>query len=185
MGNKVGRPRKTNQSIATMKKRTKADDSKYDKYLDCLNGSKEWEALTEVELEMYNKYSLAWSMANIGRTDDMIEAALMKRYEIKAGMARIIRIECFELFGSANEVNKQGRKAAAINYFKTLSNLARVEKDFKTATASFKEASTLEGLYESEITGWDMSKFDIAPTIIFTSNANVLVQQRQAQEDDE
>lgn len=185
MGNKVGRPRKTNQSIETMKKRTKSEGNKYDKYLDCLNGSKDWDALTEVELAMYEKYSLAWSMANIGRTDDMIEAALMKRYEIKAGMARIIRIECFELFGSANDVNKQGRKAAAINYFKTLSNLARVEKDFKTATASFKEASTLEGLYESDAMGWDMSKFDIAPTIIFTSNANVLVQQRQEKEDDE
>lgn len=181
-----GRPKKTAKSVAVMKKRTGQEASKYDSYIDCLNGSKSWESLSKVQSDMYEKYSLAWSMANIGRTDDMIEAALIKKFEIKQGMARILRIESFELFGSANDVNKQGRKLAAINYFKTLSNLARSEKDYKTAKEAWKEASLLEGLYEDEIAGWDKSKFDVPTTVIFSSNTNVLVQQRkEALEDDE
>lgn len=181
-----GRPRKTNKSLEVLKKKTGGEVSKFDVYLDCLNGTKDWDKLTKVQAEMYDKYSLAWSMANIGRTDDMIEAALMKKFDIKQGMARIIRIESFELFGSVNDVSKQGRKVAAINYFKTLSNLARSEKDYKTSKEAWKEASVLEGLYEEEIQGWDKEKFNIPTTIIFSTNTAVLQKQRkEVLEDDE
>jgi hypothetical protein len=181
-----GRPRKTSTSIEVLKKKTGEQVSKFDPYLDCLNGSKDWGQLSKIQADMYEKYSLAWSMANIGRTDDMIEAALIKKFDIKQGMARIIRIESFELFGSVNEVSKQGRKIAAINYFKTLSNLARSEKDYKTSKEAWKEASILEGLYEEEVAGWDMEKFKIPTTIIFSTNTQVLNKQRkEAMEDDE
>jgi hypothetical protein len=181
----MGRPRKQSQSLTKMKSKLGVQKNKFDVYHEYLSGTKDIEELTIEQQEMFDKYSLAWSMANIGRTDDMIEAALQKKYDIKSGMARIIRIESFELFGNVEDVSKKGRLMAAINYFKTLSNLARAEKDFKTATMAWKEASTLEGLYEGEAVGFNLNDFKTAPTIVFTNNINVLNKQNKSIEDDE
>lgn len=184
----MGRPRKQSQSLVKMKNKLSTPVNKFDPYLEFLNGTRDFEQLTKEQKDMFDKYSIAWSMANIGRTDDMIESALMKKYNIKSGMARIIRIESFELYGSVDEVSKKGRTIATINYFKTLSNLARSEKDFKTATIAWKEAATLEGLYEKEIgDGFTKADFATPPTVIITSNVNILHQQRakEALDDDE
>ncbi len=184
----MGRPRKQGQSIVKMKNKLSTPVNKFDPYLEFLNGTRDFDALTNEQKDMFDKYSIAWSMANIGRTDDMIESALMKKYNIKSGMARIIRIESFELYGNVQEVSKKGRTMASINYFKTLSNLARAEKDFKTAKEAWKEAALLEGLYDKELgEGWKKTDFLTPPTVILTSNVNILQQQRakEAIEDDE
>jgi hypothetical protein len=165
---------------------------KLDVYLQYLNNEVLWEpdpeaprkpALTDTQREMFLKYSVAWGMASTGRTDEMIRSALEKQFGIKEGQARYIIEESYHIYGSATEVNRRGKTRAAILYLEMLSNLARSEKDYKTAESCWVKAKELEGLYEKEKEGFDPAEFAQKPTVIFANNINILKQQQRA--DDE
>ena len=175
-----------------MSKQLQVDPDKLDIYLQYLNNEVLWEpdpeqsrrpTLTETQRQMFLKYSFAWGMASTGRTDEMVRSALEKQFGIKEGMARYIIEESYHIYGSAKEVNKRGKTRAAVLYLEMLSNLARSDKDYKTAESCWVEAKRLEGLYEKETAGFDPSDFMEKPTIIFANNINILKQQQRA--DDE
>lgn len=168
------------------------DADKLDVYLQYLNDELSWEpdakqprkpAMTQTQREMFLKYSFAWGMLSIGRTDEMVRSALEKQFEIKEGMARVVIDESYHIYGNAREVNKRGKTRAAVLYLETLSNLARAEKDYKTAEACWVEAKKLEGLYREEAGGFDPSDFLAKPNVVFVGNINVLKQQQR--DDDE
>lgn len=169
-----------------------ADPDKLDAYLQYLNNEIEWEpdpnlprrpALTQTQRDMFLKYSFAWGMLAIGRTDEMVRSALEKQFGIKEGMARVIIEESYHIYGNARDVNKRGKTRAAVLYLEMLSNLARADKDYKTAEACWVEAKKLEGLYKEESVGFDPSDFMTKPNIVFVNNVNILKQQQR--EDDE
>lgn len=181
-------------SIRKMNNQLGVSAEKLDVYLQYLHDEISWEkeestphrvALTETQRDMFVKYSFAWGMLATGRTDEMVRSALEKQYSIKEGMARIIIAESYHIYGNAKEVNKKGKVRAAVLYLEMLSNLARADKDYKTAETCWVKAKELEGLYEKDMQGHDPAKFEQKPNVFFVNNLNILKQQQQQRPDDE
>ncbi|OIN61173.1 hypothetical protein BLX24_03690 [Arsenicibacter rosenii] len=161
-------------------------------YLQYLNDEVAWEpdpeqprkpCLTATQQDMFLKYSFAWGMVSIGRTDEMVRSSLEKQFGIKEGMARVIIDESYHIYGNAREVHKKGKTRAAVLYLEMLSNLARADKDYKTAKEAWVEAKRLEGLYREDAAGFDPEDFMVKPNIVFVNNVNILKQQQR--DDDE
>jgi len=184
---------KKNQSLKRISKRIGVDPDKLDDYMLFLNDELLFEpdyerpgapCLTAEQRDMYNKYSFAFAQASMGRPDSMILSSIEKQFGVKEGMARIILKEAYYLFGDGEAVSKKGKTRAAILYLEMLSNLARAERDYKTAKECWVEAKKLEGLYDIEGAGWNPSDFRTAPQmVILTGDVAVLKQQQR--EDDE
>ncbi|MFN3378915.1 MAG: hypothetical protein ACK41O_05630 [Runella zeae] len=179
-------------TIKQAKKRSGIEVSKLDAYVQFLNDELLWEpddrfphkaSLTEEQRMMYRRYSFAFAQASMGRPDSMILSAIEKDCEVKEGMARIILREAYYIFGDGEMVSKKGKTRAAIMYLEMLSNLARSEKDYKTAKECWVEAKKLEGLYYTEGAGWNPDDFKVPPMIVFTGDIKVLQKQQRA--DDE
>lgn len=179
-------------TIKTAKKRIGAEADKLDVYVQFLNDELLWEpepgksalkSLTQEQREMYQKYSFAFAQASMGRPDSMILTAIEKHFEVKEGMARIILKDAYEVFGDGGITNKRGKTKAAVMYLEMLSNLARSEKDYKTAKECWVEAKKLEGLYDQDTAGFAPDDFKVPPMIVFTGDNNVLIKQQR--EDDE
>lgn len=184
--------KKTGTSIRKMSKQLGVKEDKLDVYLQYLHDDVGWETdpkyprkltLTDTQRDMFVKYSFAWGLSSTGRTDEMVRSALEKQFQIKEGMARVIIAESYHIYGNAKEVNKKGKVRAAVLYLEMLSNLARADKDYKTAESCWVKAKELEGLYEKEANGHDPADFMQKPTVIFANNINILKQQQRA--DDE
>lgn len=172
----------------------KVDESKLEKYLRFYNDEillhpdplkPHLESLTETERSMLERYRRVFAMFDIGRTDEFIRSVLQKEYDIEWRQARNIVNDCYYIYGVVGSADKEGKKRASINFYRTLANLAFKDRDFEAAGKLWEKADKLEGLFESEQNGLNPDDFKHAPTVVFTNNINVLNQRRKELDPDE
>lgn len=172
----------------------KIDESKLEKYLRYYNdeillypdpAKPHLEHFTDTEREMLQRYRRVFSMFDIGRTDEWIRSVLEKEYGIEWRQARNIVQSAYYIYGVLGVPDREGRKRASINFYRTLANLAFKDKDYDTAAKLNEKADKLEGLFDAESAGLDPADFKNAPTVVFTSNVNVLQQQLKSLDPDE
>ena len=175
-------------SLNKANKILKIDDSKLDRYLlyyhnellrEADENNKGAPCLTAIEQEMLNRYERVYEMFDIGRTDGMIRSFLMKTYDLKDRQARYVIEEARILYGITGASDKQGRKQASINYYRTISNIALKKEQYEVAGKLWKLADELEGLFNATTQELDPAQFLKPSTFVFTDNINVLVSQNK------
>ncbi|GAB3256063.1 hypothetical protein GCM10027347_17640 [Larkinella harenae] len=171
-------------ALQRMKRVLKIDETKIDKYLAYYH---ENAPLSPEEHQMLDKYRKAWHNLSLGRTYDMTLGMLMKDYSIQERQARYIIAESAYIFGNIQHLDKQAKKMASANYYRLLSNMARVQGDFEAASRAWERADKLEGLYEEEKTGLKPEDFLKAARFVFSSDVKVLeaAQKERERADDE
>jgi hypothetical protein len=181
-------------SLKGAKAKLKIDEEKLEKYLRYYNDEilltpdpehPHKEAFTPTELEMFQRYRRVFSMFDIGRTDEWIRSVLEKEYGIEWRQARNIVNTAYALYGVLNVPDREGRKRASINYYRTLSNLAIKDKDYDTAAKLNEKADKLEGLFEPDNGGLNPDDFKHPTQFIFTDNINVLNQRQKELDPDD
>lgn len=172
-------------SLARANKILKIDETKLDRYLQYYNDELLREpdphnpnapALDETEQEMLRKYERVYEMFDIGRTDGMIRSFLQKEYDIKDRQSRYIIEEARILYGITGQADKEGRKQASINFYRTLANVAFKEKQYEVAGKLWEKADKLEGLFSEDRIGLDPADFMKPTKFVFVNNMNVLNQ---------
>lgn len=174
-------------SLARANKVLKIDESKLDRYLlyyndellrDFDDESPDAPTLTYTERDMLTKYERVYEMFDIGRTDGMIRSFLKKEYDIKDRQARYVVEEARILFGITGKADKEGRKQASINFYRTLANVAFKDKLYEVAGKLWERADRLEGLFNDEHIGLDPADFGKPTKFVFTNNIQILNQNK-------
>ena len=140
--------------------------------------------LTATELDMLKKYERVYEMFDIGRTDGMIRSFLMKDYDVKERQARYIIEEARIIYGITGKADKEGRKQASINYYRTLSNIAFKKGDYVAAAALNHRADVLEGLYNENDIGLDPADFGKVSNFTFVNNLQVVMKSKKQEFDE-
>jgi hypothetical protein len=167
-------------SLKQAKALLKIDESKLDKYLRYYSpDSTTHDDLTPTEQNQLEKYRRIFSMFNIGRTDEFVRDVIMKEYGVEWRQARNLVNEAFYIYGVIGEADKEGKKRASINFYRTLSNLAFKNQDLDNAGKLWEKADKLEGLFDADQNGLDPNDFKHAPKFVYVNNINVLNQRRK------
>ncbi len=133
-------------------------------------------ALSETEQDMLKKYERVYEMFEVGRTDAMIRTFLMEQYGIKDRQARYIVEEARILYGITGKADKEGKKQASINFYRTIANLALSKEQYEVAAKLYEKADRLEGLFSEERVGLNPEDFLKPTKFVFVNNMNVLNQ---------
>lgn len=166
----------------------KIDESKLDRYLLYYHDELLREPdpnddnapyLNDTEREMLGKYERVYELFDIGHTDGMIRSMLMKKYDVKERQARYIVEEARIIYGITGKADKEGRKQASINFYRTLANVAFKEREYEVAGKLWEKADRLEGLFNEEKIGLNPEDFAKSAKYVFINNMNVLKQQNQ------
>jgi hypothetical protein len=129
--------------------------------------------LNDTERDMLNKYERVYEMFDLGRTDTLIRSFLIKEYHIQERQARYIIEEARIIYGITGKADKEGKKRASINYYRTLSNLAFKAGDIELAGKLNSQADKLEGLFDPEQIGLDPEMFMRTPNVFFVDKMEV------------
>jgi hypothetical protein len=140
------------------------------------------DSLTKDQREMFEKYSRAWSLMNIGHTKTQVANAFKNEFGLERAMAYRIANDAELLLGKVSAVNKAGRTAARSEYAMLLSNLARKDKNYEAALSALKEANRLDDLYTTEKAGMNPKDWERPGVINFINNVNIL---KKGQRDDD
>jgi hypothetical protein len=172
----------------------KVDETKVDKYLRFYSDeilyepSEEFpnrEHLTDTERSMLERYRRVFSLFDIGRTDEFIRSVVSKEFEVEWRQARNIVNEAYYIYGVVGEADREGKKRASINYYRTLSNLAFKDKDYEKAGKLWEKADKLEGLFDEYMSGLDPADFRHPTQFVFVDKVNVLqTRQKELDPDD-
>lgn len=186
---------KTKQiSLKQAKNLLKIDEEKLDRYLRYYNGEVLYEPdpqyphkdfFTETERKNLERYRRIFAMFDIGRTDEFIRSLISKEFEIEWRQAYNLVSEAYCLYGITGTADKEGKKRASINFYRTLANLAFKDKDFETAGRLWEKADKLEGLFDAEESGLDPNDFKKPSNYVFINSMNVFKEkQKELDEDD-
>jgi hypothetical protein len=174
---------KKNTSLAKLKRGLHIDPNKLDKYLDYYATGN---PLDEEGMMMLERYRKAWSWLSMGRTYDVTLAMMMKDYTLADRQARYIIAEAVAIHGQIAGLDKDGKRAASVAFFRLLANMAMMDQDYDTAGRLTEKADKLEGLHDDAEAGWDPDAFSKPGKFVFINNVNVLQQHLKKQfEDDE
>jgi hypothetical protein len=158
---------KKRKTLGKVKSLLKEKDGDLDIYFKYYLGEVRFEDLSplaKIKLERYNK---AWSWYCMGRTKPMIIAGLKADYDIESRQAEYDFAVCIRLFGHLDQVDKDGRRVASVQYYDMLSLLAVKEKQYDVAVKARKEADILSGVYDNEDEGWGPEEWKKPTKVVY------------------
>lgn len=155
---------------AQLKKILKIEESELDIYYSYYLNEVKFEDLTSMQQEKLERFRKAWSWYSQGRTKEMIVAALIKDYKIEARQAEYDFKASIMIHGPKDEVDKDGRRVASVNYFDMISQMALADKNFHVATIAREKADDAAGLNDKENEGLNPLDFMKPAKIVFIAN---------------
>lgn len=169
-------------TLTRSKKLLGIDDQKLDIYVKWYKGEvltdpdpkrphMKW--LTPEQKVQLERFRRIFAMFTIGRTDELIRNVIQKEFQVEWRQAYNLLAEAYVVYGVTEVADKEGKKRASINFYRTLANLAFKERDYETAGKLWEKADKLEGLYEAEIEGLDPNDFKAQAKLVFINNMNV------------
>jgi hypothetical protein len=163
----------TKHKTKTLKRLLKVPDADLDVFFSYYMGEIEVEQMSSDQQEKLVRYIKAWSWYSLGRTRQMIVDGLMKDHDIQKRQAEYDFAASVAIHGKKDQVDKDGRRAASIEYLDLLSQLAMKEKRFDWAQSCRKEADLLMGIYDTEADGFDPEDFVKPSKIVFVTKVDV------------
>jgi hypothetical protein len=154
---------KTNIPLTRLNKLNEVDNSETTPYFKYYLGQCEFADLLPVQQKRFERLRTIWSLAVSGSNTTAIKRHIHKHYGIEdRQIAHDIKL-AFQLHGELSRVDKDGRRAASIEYFDKLSKAAFKAEDFAAAAKAREAADKLAGLHTTEELGFTPEDF-VKPT---------------------
>jgi hypothetical protein len=157
---------------ARIKRLLKVKPKDIEIYLRFYLNEVEEEDLTEQQRDKLVRFKKVWSYYAMGRTQSMIISALMKDHGIEERQARYDIASSVAIHGRINQVDKDGRTAASIEYFDMLSQLALKDKQYIVAMSARDKADQLAELHIKEADGHDPKNFERPSKMVWNVQVN-------------
>lgn len=163
----------TKHKTKTLKRLLNVPDGDLDVYHSYYLGEIDIEQMTPEQQEKMVRFIKAWSWYCLGRTRQMCVDGLMKDHNIQKRQAEYDFAASVKIHGLKDQVDRDGRRVASIEYLDLLSQLAMKEKRFDWALACRKEADILLGIYQTEADGFSPEDFERPAKIVFVTKVDV------------
>ena len=157
---------------------------KFDKYrAHILEGRK----LKPDDLAQLARYRKAVAMLSLGYSRLNVVTAMKSdpNDPVSESQGYVIVKEAMKLYGSIDEVDKEGQRYIAYENYKMLAQLAKKEGNYAAAIRAQENADKLYDLFNAYVVKQDPSLFLVPVAIAFTTDVDVLHESQKSLEQGE